>query len=611
MTDEQIAEKFVPYLPHEIKSELANHFLSQADTVAAIEALNFRQLIDDPDTFLETLNLAKLNKTLFLKTYFKLHDQYQKPLEFLKDSSKDLLIGQPQMGPFCSTTFKELTQIPSTKEYFENIESLLETIESSYSESDATLIFHRLLSSAHIRSTSGFKFDWGFLDFRYLFKHQPWLYKTPDDILTVMNLMHADFSFIESHNAAQGCRFFVPDIAENEVRRHQIRTLLQFQIQYSIFKRICDQSLKTSDDKAVMQFFSIACSKPVANRFHKAYKQHTMRLLFSEGPEKIKAYAQKAFPQWIDQLQCLINSNPDMSKKELMTILNSILLTPHFIFEKAIHDLRSESPDLVVNEQFLTLCANLNHTINNFDDSKFNAFQGNIHEQHLAMISLYLQYTQNISYTEAQKKALSLPRAISQVILSHCNFAFRSFLYQCIEAIESSKTKILNIKFDMDLPEEMTIDLNPLLITGSARHHESSLIKLIEHIDQSVIEHSSQQTNAIRDAVVQTEYYSNWKGPLRQAQISFENGNEPLPGFFTVIKNFFLNLIFQWSTGYRNAREAYQIAADQEYLRAELLRTQFIQDFQRTHPGQPMSNCQRAVMIQEKAGILPRIQPLY
>ena len=72
-----------------------------------------------------------------------------------------------------------------------------------------------------------------------------------------------------------------------------------------------------------------------------------------------------------------------------------------------------------------------------------------------------------------------------------------------------------------------------------------------------------------------------------------------------------MNLIYQWSTGYRNAREAYQIAADQEYLRAEVLRTQFIQDFQKAHPGQPMSNCQRAIMIQQKAGILPKIQSLY
>ena len=267
----------------------------------------------------------------------------------------------------------------------------------------------------------------------------------------------------------------MPDIANNEIRRQQVKTLLQFHIQYSIFKRICHRRLEASRNNAVMQFFSTACSKPVTNRFHQSYKQHTMQLLFEQGPDKIRAYAQKAFPQWIHQLQNLIDHHPNMSKKELMTVLNSILLTPHFIYEKVIHDLRVQSPGLIINEDFLILCANLNHTIGSFDDSKFCAFQGNIHEQHLSMISLYLQYTLNISYTKAQQKALSLPQAVSQTILAHCNFTFRAFLYQCINAIENSTTDTLTVQFDQSLSKEQVIDLSPLSITSGERHHDFNL----------------------------------------------------------------------------------------------------------------------------------------
>lgn len=606
-----ISTTLLSHSASDVKSHLSDYLSTQPEYMRAIDRLDLTDLANDPMTFKHILNLAKLDDTLFLKVYFRLYKQYQKTMSFLEESTDDLLIGQSQIQPFIASTFESLTHVSSTKEYFENIEGLLQVIDKKYSQADATLIFTRLLSSAHIRSTSGFSFNWGFLEFKHLFKHQPWLHETPNDIIALMNMIHADFSFIEAHNAVQGCRFFVPDIANNEIRRQQVNALLQFQIQLSLFKRIHDQPLLASTNRQVMQFFTVACSKTTHNRFHQAYKSHAMTLLFEHGSDKIKLFSQNVFPQWIEQLQSLINHQTDLSKKELLTILNSILLTPHFIFEKVIHELRTQSPGLEINEPFLVMCANLNHTVKSFDHSAFYAFQGNIHEKHLCMVSLYLQYTQHLPYAEAQKLALSLPQAITQVILAHCNFSFRAFLNQCMTAIKNSSSPHTVIAFDMDLSAPGVIDLSPLQITGQHRHHSSHLIKLIEHIDQYPMEHSPQQTNAIRDAIIQTKAHTGWRGPLRQAQINFENGQETPVGVFRQIKDFFLNFVYRWSTGYQNAREAYHIAADQEYLRSELLRAQFIQDFQTTHPTQSISNCQRAMHIQEKAGILPSIKPLY
>jgi hypothetical protein len=134
---------------------------------------------------------------------------------------------------------------------------------------------------------------------------------------------------------------------------------------------------------------------------------------------------------------------------------------------------------------------------------------------------------------------------------------------------------------------------------------------LVEHIDQYSIEHSPQQVNAIRDAINHSESHHGWERPLRQAQIDFENGQAIEQSLWDKIKKMLLHLLYQWFPEYQNAQAAYNIAADQEYLRAEMLRAEFIQNFQKDHPSQPISNCYRTMLIQERAGILPPIQPIY
>ncbi|MBM4211508.1 MAG: hypothetical protein FJ186_03110 [Gammaproteobacteria bacterium] len=608
----EITQQFLDQTAFDVKTKLSAYLMTQTDLLLAIDELNIEQLLEDPEEFEQILDLARLDDSTFLKIYFKLHHQFQPFDTFLEEAVESLNANQAKIGPFCAATYKTLNLVPSTKEYFQNVKILIKTIEEKYSKSDATLIYLRLLSSADIRSTSSFRFKWSILDFKQVFKYQPWLYGVPSEILAIMNIMHSDFLFIEAHTTVQGCRFFVPDIAENEIRRQQIRTLMQFKIQSLLFKRIHDQTISITTDPKVMQFFSVACSKQTPNQFHQSYKRHAQALLFEEGPLKIKQFAQKVFPQWTKQLQELINNNTNMSKTELVAILNSILLTPSFIFEKVIHELRTQSPELNIDTNFLALCANLNYTVGNFESRQFQTYQGNIQEQHLAMISLYIQYTQNLNYKEAQKKTLSLPLVIHQVILSNCNFVFRTFLDQCIKAIEKNNLEhTIILSFDMELSPPQTIDLSALFINGTTRNYSNSLIKLVEHIDQYSIEHSPQQVNAIRDAINHSESHHGWERPLRQAQIDFENGQAIEQSLWDKIKKMLLHLLYQWFPEYQNAQAAYNIAADQEYLRAEMLRAEFIQNFQKDHPSQPISNCYRTMLIQERAGILPPIQPIY
>ena len=378
--------------------------------------------------------------------------------------------------------------------------------------------------------------------------------------------------------------------------------------QIEVFKRI-RPSLSLHDvmcSQGAEDWFSIGI-KRTSNQALNEYRDKIKSQLLAYNAEGINRFMARSAERWMNQLQDLIRNNPHMTKRELIETLNSMLLTPSFIFQKISSRIRASEPNFTLNNDILSVLSNLTESLENYNNATFGQYQTDVYPNQLEMVSHYFEISESLDQESAKIKAITVPRAVRETVLAHCNFGYKYFLAEMIDKISKSGfNDIINHQWNTCAP---ALDLSMLEPPRKNRDYHTDLYSFIQHVNQEEISFDTKSVQETRHDLDTLNRSKDWEIPLHAAQIEFENSDEKPYSIFDVIQDIFIALYSLFSSDFRESRREFEIAQSCEYVRAEALSVNLVK--QLCNEGKSISECHRLVTLQRSVGNIPTLSKQY